>query len=154
MKTTLIRAVLVLTGLAAVLAPTASPATAATSAWTISHTHFSIYFDGGYATLYFTQPQTQLPNNAPITGTSVQVTPYTNGRTTELVQVCYRQQFSDLDYACTAAQAITGATTIPTSLFNGQNARGTITVKHTLTGGTYPATGGTAQDTVTVNYQY
>ncbi|MER6170572.1 hypothetical protein [Streptosporangium sp. NPDC001681] len=31
--------------------------------------------------------------------------------------------------------------------------KGTITVNHTLHGGTYPAGGGT-QDRVTVNYQY
>lgn len=95
-----------------------------------------------------------MPNGTAITATSVQVTPYTNGRSSELVQVCYRKQYSDIDYLCTAQQAITGTTTIPIAIFNGESARGTVAVKHTLFGGTYPATGGTAQDTVTVNYTY
>ncbi|WP_407566937.1 hypothetical protein [Polymorphospora sp. A560] len=66
----------------------------------------------------------------------------------------YRQQYGTSDWACTAPQDITTATTIPVSLFNGQSARGAVHVRHTLYGGTYPTTGGSVQDTVTVNYSY
>ncbi|MEV0730718.1 hypothetical protein [Polymorphospora sp. NPDC050346] len=132
----------------------AAPASAATGSWTESRSKYNIYFDGGYATMYFSKPQSQVPNNTSITGTTVYVTPYTNGRTTETITICYRQQYGTSDWACTAPQDITTATTIPVSLFNGQSARGAVHVRHTLYGGTYPTTGGSAQDTVTVNYSY
>jgi hypothetical protein len=137
------------------VAVVSSPASAATDSWTVSRSKYTIYFDGGYATMYFAKsPQSTVPSNALITGTSVHVTPYNNGRTRETVRVCYQRQYSSTDYLCNEPQDIFGSTTISLSLFNGQSARGSVTVTHTLYGGTYPVTGGTAQDTVTVSYQY
>jgi hypothetical protein len=49
---------------------------------------------------------------------------------------------------------ITSASTVTIPTFNGESAKGTVSVRHSLTGGTYPATGGTTQDSVTLNYQY
>ncbi|WP_229402151.1 hypothetical protein [Micromonospora okii] len=150
-----IRVTAVLVGAVASAAVAPSPASAATGSWTVSQSKYNIYLDGGYATMYFSKsPQSAVPSNALITGTSVLVTPYPNGRTSETVRVCYRQQYSTTEILCTEPQEITGATTITLSQFNGQSARGSVTVRHTLYGGTYPATGGTAQDTVTVSYQY
>ncbi|MBB2915499.1 hypothetical protein FHS43_006820 [Streptosporangium becharense] len=140
----------------ALIAPAAValPASAATGSWTVSKTHYTIYFDGGYATMLFNKPVTSLPNNGQITSTTVQVAPYTNGRTTETITICYQKLYTATDYLCTTPVSITGNTTFSVSAFNGLDPKGTVTVRHTLSGGTYPATGVGVQDTVTVNYQY
>ena len=57
------------------------------------------------------------------------------------------------DYRCLDI-AVTNGATVSTTLFNGLSPKGTFMIKHTLFGGTYPALGGTAQDTVRVDYQY
>ncbi|GAA3086178.1 hypothetical protein [Streptosporangium carneum] len=132
----------------------ATPASAATGSWTVNRTHYTIYFDGGYATTLFSKQTSTLPNNGQITSTTVQVTPYPNGRTSETVNICYQQLYSTTDYRCTGLLSITGGTTISVPDFNGLDPKGTVTVRHTLYGGTYPATALGAQDTVTVNYQY
>lgn len=132
----------------------ASPSYAATDSWTMSRTHGTIYFDGGWSTGYYQVPQTTLPANPVITGTEVTVTPYSNGFAADTVTICYGQQYSTSDFVCLPDFTVTATTTVTTDLFNGQNAKGWITVRHTLTGGTYPAFGAPAQDTVTVNYSY
>ncbi len=132
----------------------ASPSYAATGTWAISQNHGTVYVDGDWSRAYFQRPQTTLPANPVITSTVVALTPYANGFATDTITICYQQQYSLTDFACLADFQLTGPTTMTTNLFNGQNAKGTITVRHTLTGGTYPAFGTSAQDTVTVNYTY
>lgn len=132
----------------------ASPSFAATSSWTISKVHGTVYASGLWSTLFFQKPQTSLPPSPVITSTVVTVRPYSNGFTTDTVRVCYQRQYEYTDYACYPDFNITSATTFTINTFNGQSAKGTVSVRQTLTGGTYPASGGTTQDSVTVNYQY
>ena len=140
--------------LATWLAFGAAPAHAATGSWVENQTHYNIYFDGGWATMYFSKPPTSLPLNGLITSTTIVVRPYSNGNTSETIRICYQQVYSSTDYLCWDAGTITGSTTYTPTLFNGLNARGKITIRHTLVGGTYPATGVGVQDGVTVTYQY
>jgi hypothetical protein len=142
------------TAMLAALLLGASPSFAATSYWTISKTHVTVWANGNYGQNTFQKAQTSLPPSPVITSTVVTVTPYSNGFTTDTVQICYWLQYTSTDYICYANFNITSTTTRTISSFNGQSAKGTVVVRHYLTGGTYPAYGGTAQDSVTVNYQY
>ena len=132
----------------------ASPASAvSTSSWTESVTHYTTYVDGGYVRSAFAMPPSSVPATAKITKTSWAVAPYTNGYTADTVTLCYQQVYTSTDYRCLDI-AVTNGTTMSTTLFNGLSPKGIFMIKHTLFGGTYPATGGTAQDTVRVDYQY
>lgn len=118
--------------------------------WSKTTTHYTIYIDGGYATMPFSPP-----TSVPISGTSVtlvsyQWAPYTNGRTIEFVELCYSQPYSSIIGYC---QNISASQTGTTLNYNGFSARGKFWIRHTLTGGTYPAFSSTT-DTVTVNYHY
>jgi hypothetical protein len=74
----------------------ALPAYASASSWTKTTTHYNIYSDGGYATMYFNPPST-----------------------------------------------------VPSStLFSGLNAKGSFSIRHTRTGGSYTAVG----NSITVKY--
>lgn len=151
---TLARGIAAAAAIAASVGLAALPAAAATpGSWSVSKTHYNIYSDGGFASNTFYKPQTQLPSGGTITSTSYRVTPYNNGNTADAVKLCYQKQYTTTDFLCLDI-AVTGTATVATNVFNGLDPKGTLVVTHTLTGGTYPASGGTAQDTVTVNYQY
>ena len=146
-----------LVGLSAVVGAmslAASPSYAATSSWTIAKTHGTVVENGLWSTLSFQKAQTSLPANPLITSTVVTVRPYANGFTTDTVHICYTRQFDLNEFACYPDFTITGALTVTIPTFNGQSAKGTVSVRQTLSGGAYPASGGTTQDSVTVNYQY
>lgn len=147
------RCVAVLSACLLTLVAWASPSMAATSSWTLSKVHGTIYGSGSYSTLWFQVAQTSLPTNPLITSTTVTVTPYSNGFTTDTVHICYQQPLTTTDYACYPDFNITATTTVTISTFNGQSAKGTVSVRQKLVGGTYPASSLT-KDTVTVNYQY
>ena len=136
-----------------ITALTASPAFSATGMWTADRLHYTIYASGGTGETIHYQ-STTYPVNSLITSTSVLVRPYTNGATTETIRICYQQYGTTNRTPCTSELLLTGATTYPLSTFNGLSPKGAITVRHTLTGGTYPAIPGGVQDTVTVNYSY
>lgn len=132
----------------------AAPASAVTAAsWTVSLTPATIYADGNYARSLFNKPPTSIPSTGVITKTSFSVASYTNGYTTDTVTLCYQQVYTDTDYRCIDI-ATTGGATVTTPVFNGLSPRGTIVIKHVLTGGNYPTTGTTGQDTVKTDYQY
>lgn len=132
----------------------AAPALATTAAsWTVSNYHLVVYYDGGFASTYFSKPPTTLPATATITNTSWIVTPYTNGNTADAVKICYQEVYTATDYRCLDI-FVTNGTTVSTTVFNGLSPRGTFVITHTVTGGTYPSPYSSAQDTVTVDYQY
>jgi len=149
------RSLLCLLAILAALTVGASPSFAATSSWTISRLHDVVYASNSSRTVTFQVPQTSLPASPVITSTIVTVRPYSNGFTDDTIHICFQRQLEYTDYACYPDFKITDLTTVTIPTFNGQNAKGTVSVRQTLTGGTYPATsGGTTQDSVTVNYQY
>ncbi|MGW0586413.1 hypothetical protein [Streptosporangium sp. NPDC002607] len=74
-------------------------------------------------------------------------------RTSGKRRLRYQQPDTTTDYKCTGPFDLSSSLGLWVHSFNGLDPKGTITVKHTLHGGTYPAGGG-AQDRVTVNYQY
>lgn len=92
-----------------------------------------------------------MPTGAKITNTTYQITPYGNGNASDDVRLCYQQQYTTTDYLCVTMTAPSSGST---PAFNGLDPKGTFVVTHTLHGGTYPASGGTAQDTVKADYQY
>jgi hypothetical protein len=71
--------------------------------------------------------------------------------TVETVLLCYRRPNAANDLGCAD---VTAGRSGNVSMFNSESAKGTITLRHTLTGGTYAATPSGVSDTVTVNYVY
>lgn len=139
---------------AALIASTivALPASAATTgSWTVYQPHGTITSDGGDAITYFSNAST--PSNGQITRTLLLVQPYYNGRVAETVDFCYQEPGTTIDYKCTGAFDLNSSLGLWVYTFSGLDPRGTITVKHTLHGGTYPTSSG-SQDRVTVNYEY
>ncbi|WP_271222350.1 hypothetical protein [Streptosporangium carneum] len=137
----------------ALIAPivVALPASAATGSWTVYQPQGTITSDGGSAITYFSKATT--PSTGQITGTTLLVQPYSNGRTSETVDVCYQEPGTATDYRCAGPFSFSSSMGIWLHSFDGLDPKGTITVKHTLHGGTYPAAG-TGVDRVTVDYQY
>lgn len=124
---------------------------AADTSWSKTTAHYIIYANHGWATMPFSPP-----SGVPISGTSVtsvayQWTPYNNGNTSDLVQLCYSQPYSSVIGSC---QNISNAQTGTRHEFDGYSARGTFWIRHTLTDGTYPAYANGASDMVTVNYHF
>jgi Flagellar protein FlhE len=131
------------------MAPLALPAYASASTWTETAHPGTIYLDGFYTTEFFHPPVTTPSTTTSITSVGYNWMRFTNGNAADDVVMCYQQRFSSTDHRCTGILATqTGAT----SLFNGLSAKGSFTLRHTLTGGTYPAFGTSLTDTVTVNY--
>ncbi|MER7213233.1 hypothetical protein ABT340_39735 [Streptosporangium sp. NPDC000239] len=131
----------------------AYPAAATTAgSWVRYKAHETITADGVPVTTYFTNPTT--PSGGQITGVSLLVQPYPQGPgVVETVDVCYQQPGTTVDYKCKGATTITGSRAIWLHIFDGLDPKGTITVVHTLTGGTYPVAS-TTSDRATVDYQY
>jgi hypothetical protein len=86
-----------------------------------------------------------------ISGIAYTWNPYPNGNTSEIVQLCYKRPNAANDLGCAY---VTDARSGNVSTFNNESAKGTVTLRHTLTGGTYAATPSGVSDTVTVNYVY
>ena len=124
------------------------PAHASASSWTKSQTHYTVYFSGGFASMYFGAPASTPESGTAITGVNYAWNTYNNGNTSEVVTLCYQKPYTSVDYLC--ADVPSQTTTV--DLFNGQSANGSFKITHALVGGTYPVFGGGVQDTVTVNY--
>lgn len=127
-----------------------SSAYALTGSWSKTTTHYTIYLSGGYATMPFGPP-----TSVPISGTSIMSvaytwTPYANGNTSEIVELCYSEPYSSIIGNCTNISAARSGTS---SGYNGKSARGKFWIRHTINGGTYPAIS-TTTDSVTVTYNY
>lgn len=139
----------------ALIIPTAVayPAAATTAgSWGQYKAHETITTGGVPAVTYFTNPTT--PSGGQITGVSLLIQPYPQGPgAVETIDVCYQQPGTTTDYKCKGATSITGSKAIWLHSFDGLDPQGTITVVHTLSGGSYPVVS-TTSDRVTVDYQY
>lgn len=129
----------------------ASASHAIDSAWTKTTTHYTVYMSTGWATMPFSPP-----SSVPISGTSVTSVDYrwaryNNGNTLEVVELCYSQPYSSVIGYC---QNISLNQTGTTHAFDGFSARGQFWIRHTLTGGTYPAYPNGITDTVLVNFRF
>lgn len=139
---------LIALGVAAVLLSTQT--FAASDFYEKSRRAQNIYFDTGFGTIFFGTP-TEVPRRgAEITSVSWGWSFYQNGVTTQEVRLCYRPEFSVDEGPCLD---ISGAQAGSTDIFNGLDARGNFTMRHTLYGGTYPVYP-THEDTIIVDYIY
>lgn len=129
----------------------ASSAYAIDAAWTKTLLHYTVYGSGTSATTTFTPPTTVPSSTTSITSVTYAWNPYPNGNTSELVLLCYTQPYGTNVYRCVD---VTANRTRTLNDFNTLSARGSFSLKHTLTGGTYPATASGVSDTVTVNYSF
>lgn len=110
-------------------------------------------WDGDYSNSRF-WPHSQVPRNGSATITSVAWDwhEYTNGFTTQTVEICYMQEYQYSEYLCIG---VSENPTYFTNAFNGLNARATFVMRITLFGGTYPAhAAGKDADTIRVYYEY
>jgi hypothetical protein len=148
-------ALIAATGLAAASAvqaqePQAQPQPqAVTSPWTASATHNTVYTDGSTASV-FLMPPAGVSTSAKITHVEGRWNPYPNGNTHEEVQICYAQPSSSVYGDCVN---ISTRPTFNLSNYAGQSARGSFAIRHTLTGGSYPATGSGVKDSISVYFQ-
>ena len=83
-----------------------------------------------------------------VTSVAWQWQSYGNGSSSEIVLICYSRKYSNVIGNCNRINAQQGST----SVFNGFDASGKFWIKHTLTGGNYPAISN-GFDQVTVNHQ-
>lgn len=128
-----------------------SSAFAINGSWSKTTLHYTIYLSGGYATMPFSPPSSVPISGTSITSVTYNWSPYPNGNTTETVQLCYSKPYSSTLERC---QDVSSLQSGSRNEFNGLSARGSFWIRHTLTGGTYPATASGMSDTVTVNYTY
>ncbi|MDR2837423.1 MAG: hypothetical protein LBV49_02455 [Azonexus sp.] len=127
----------------------------ATNPWTKTVAHSPIYSGApgaNYATMAFT------PSGIAAGRTIAKVeflwNPYPNGNTQEDVQICFTNYPGGaLDCNPVPLPASTAGIITPTNAYNGKDARSTISIRHTLTGGTYPANAAGVSDTVWITWQ-
>ena len=96
------------------------------------------------------------PTSVPISGTSVTSVSYSwqrypNSNTSEVVEICYSNPYSStIQYCNNISSSLSGTV----HFYDEFSARGSFYIRHTIFGGTYPATPLSNYDTVTVNYNY
>lgn len=125
------------------------------SSWTKTILHNTVYATNTtasmtFSTTTFTPPLPPLSTPL-ITGIVYTWRPYPNGNNSETVFICYRRLYATNDLGCVNVSTIRSGTL---HNFDNENAKGTVFVRHTLVGGTYPATASGVSDTITVNYSY
>ncbi len=123
---------------------------AATDSYSASRMHYNIYGSGGFATMPFTVPSSVPRNGATVTSVNYTWSSYNNGNTSEIVELCYSAQYSSIIGSCVDISASQSGTRTEHA---GLNARGQFWIRHTISGGSYPAVS-TSSDHVTVNYSY
>lgn len=125
---------------------------AAQGSWQDQFRGYTIYYDGGYATSYFT-PNANVPNyGASIEQVSWQWYHYNNGHTKQTVKLCYRKPYQYYNYRC---KDISDHQSGSIHLFDGLDAKGSFIIKIKLDGGYYPAyPGSKPEDVVHVEYSY
>lgn len=121
---------------------------AVVGSWSKQTAHYPIYFSGGYAEMPFNAPASMPTLTSFVTSVSWQWQSYGNGSSSEIVLICYSKKYSNVIGNCNRINAQQGST----SVFNGFDASGKFWIKHTLTGGNYPAISN-GFDQVTVNHQ-
>lgn len=151
---------MVLVGLVTASMMLASSAHAATATMKKSFKSGTIYATGtgalgGFSTGYNDYAKGSfLGGNKPqITSLAYTWSPYTNGRTSEKVEICYIPWTGgDLVNCVDVSSAQSGSTTA----FNNIDFKyGTaFYIRHTLTGGTYPALRPDAGDSISITYNY
>lgn len=129
----------------------ASVSYAVDTSWSKTTTHYTIYMSGGWATMPFSPPSSVPISGTTVTSVSYQWSTYPNGNSSELVEICYSNPNSSTIQYC---HNISASQTGTVHFYDGFSARGTFWIRHTLTGGTYPATANSRTDSVTVNYHY
>lgn len=129
----------------------ASVSYAVDTSWSKITTHYTIYMSGGWATMPFSPPSSVPISGTTVTSVSYQWSTYPNGNSSELVEICYSNPNSSTIQYC---HNISASKTGTVHFYDGFSARGTFWIRHTLTGGTYPATANSRTDSVTVNYHY
>ncbi len=129
----------------------ASVSYAVDTSWSKTTTHYTIYMSGGWATMPFSPPSSVPISGTTVTSVSYQWSTYPNGNSSELVEICYSNPYSSTIQYC---HNISASQTGTVHFYDGFSARGTFWIRHTLTGGTYPATANSRTDSVTVNYHY
>ena len=139
----------------------------ADASWTKATTHYTIYSNGGYATMPFDPPTTVPKNGGKITTVSYSVTPYTaklkyKEAMQETIYMCYAYPYSkENDKFCQYLDKTEGSV----NAFQNLNPYGSIWIKHTVTvdlskidndklSEIFPIFADGRTDTVTVNYQY
>lgn len=125
-------------------------ASAATSSWTKSTAHYTIYWSGDFATMPFTQT-VGVPNSGTVVTTiEYNWSDYGSTRTSEIVELCFSARYTTVISDCIDISASkTGIVTY----YAGKSARDSWYIRHTITGGSYPAYD-TKPDTLKVNYTY
>lgn len=123
---------------------------AATGSYSASKLHYNIYSSGGFATMPFSVPSSVPRTGATVTSVNYTWSSYNNGNTSELVELCYSAQYSSTIGNCVNISSAQSGTT---TAHAGLNAKGQFWIRHTITGGSYPAVSNSS-DYVTVNYSY
>jgi len=105
---------------------------------------------GNWGPLY---PAGTLNLTKTITSVTYVATGYTNGATSQQVQVCMTRQYSTAIDVC---QTFTGPSSGAVPAFVGKKIAPGIDlfIEHRLTGGTYPTATPATPDQITVNYSY
>ncbi|MGJ3591388.1 flagellar protein FlhE [Stutzerimonas stutzeri] len=98
----------------------------------------------------FTVPTTVPRNGASVTSVNYTWSSYNNGNTSEIVELCYSPQYSSSISNCVDISAAQSGTS---TAHAGYNARGQFWIRHTISGGSYPAIS-TSSDLITVNYSF
>lgn len=134
-----------------ILAVLTAPSFAADHAWTKATPHYTVYFEGGYATMPFDPPSSVPKHGAVITSIAYSWTPYDEQATNEYVMICYTRPYSTLREYCQQLKEKNGTL----NTFKGLNAYGSFWIKHTLNGSvkTFPIYANGRTDTLTINYQ-
>jgi len=83
----------------------------------------NIYGDGGWGTTFFTRPSTTPLNGTSITNVTWDWGNYTNGAHTQVMELCYRIQYTQIQDPCIT---ITSVPSGSTNAFNGLSARGSL----------------------------
>lgn len=110
----------------------------------------NIYGDGGWGTTFFTRPSSVPLNGTSVTNVTWDWGNYTNGAHTQVMELCYRVQYTQIQNPCID---ITNAPTGTSNAFNGLSARGSFDLRHTLYGGSYPVYP-SHDDYIRVDYDY
>lgn len=111
--------------------------------WEKAFSAYNIYVSGGTSTKIYSPPSNVPRNGTSITGVIWSWEPYDNDYDTQLVELCYRQQYQTWDTLCLD---VSDTQVYFTNAFNGFSAQGSFVIRFTLEGGTYPAVGAFKSD--------
>ena len=127
-----------------------SAANAIDDNYSATRSHYTIYYSGSQATMPFTVPS-KVPNiGATVTSVDYEWTPYNNGNTSEIVELCYSPKYSSTIGYCSN---ISASQVDNSFAHTGFDAKGQFWIRHTIEGGSYPVYS-YASDKITVNYSY